>query len=140
MPRDIRPFTVGQHSKKMVPSIHRRQKLVNDTLERSASIIEKTPTATADSTFVAEQIPALSHDSSNFPNNPTSKIRVMNIDSFTAVRGLASEFGMEATRGKLAVLNMANDQTPGGGWRSFATAQVRFAPSFHSTTTSSIFI
>jgi hypothetical protein len=46
------------------------------------------------------------------------------MDSFAAARALIYEFGVEETKGRVAVLNMANDRTPGGGWLSLSTAQV----------------
>ena len=108
-----------------LPPTQRRRQLVKNTLKRSCDIISKTPIASEDSTFVAEQLPPLSYDSPHFPNRPSSKIRVVNADSLVAARSLISEFGVEETRGKVAVLNLADDYTPGGGWRSLLTAQVR---------------
>lgn len=108
----------------MIPPSALRRQIVRENAARSEQIIRDTPGAMASSTFFPSQLPVLLHDSPLFPNNPASKIRVVNSDSFVVARNLIQEFGVDATRGKLAVLNLANCQTPGGGYLGLSTAQV----------------
>lgn len=124
----------------MAPPVAVRGRIAKDTIARSASITSSTPGASSKSQFIAAQLPPLTRptvspsntkaDKSKpphlIPNHPTSKIRVVNKDAFTAARDLVNELQGEGTVGKVGVLNLASDEHEGGGWlQSLATTQVR---------------
>jgi len=93
-----------------------RRKISEDTLDRIPAILHEVRKGSADSTFISEQLPPLPSDKR--PNHPPSNIRVINSDSFTAARDIirnATAKG-ETAEGKMAVLNLASDLEPGGGW------------------------
>lgn len=89
----------------------RRSQVLQDTVKRSADIVQSTPGASLESTFMPAQLPALSPSAS--PGLTRSPVRVVDSDSFAAARSvLASDPAARVT-----VLNLASDQEPGGGWR-----------------------
>ncbi|KAH8105984.1 hypothetical protein BXZ70DRAFT_1004276 [Cristinia sonorae] len=93
-----------------------RKKISEDTLARIPAILHEVREGSSDSTFISEQLPPLPKE--KCPNHPPTKIRVLNTDSFTAARNImrnAVEAGDNAD-GKVAVLNLASDLQPGGGW------------------------
>lgn len=105
------------------PNLAQRQKIAKDTIARSQSIIQEHATsgATADSTFIADQLPEL--DSSACPKFPASQVKIINADSFTTAR----EIMQHEPGAKVAVLNLASDEQPGGGWEySLAKTQVKY--------------
>ncbi|KAF3760993.1 hypothetical protein M406DRAFT_268203 [Cryphonectria parasitica EP155] len=88
-----------------------RREICEDTIERSPAIVQATPGATLDSTFMPAQLPALSPEAS--PQLKRKPVRVIDADSFAAARAiLANDPGA-----KVAVLNLASDIEPAGGWR-----------------------
>lgn len=58
--------------------------------------------------------PSVAETCPSFPVDPSRKTRVVNSDSFEAARTLIFEHG--ASESKVAVLNLASDLRPGGGW------------------------
>ena len=96
------------------PNLAHRELIAKDTLARTEKVILEHADmhATLSSTFVSEQLPAL--DQAKNPRLPPSAIDVVNSDSFTAARRLASS--IPKSKGKIAVLNLASDVMPGGGW------------------------
>jgi hypothetical protein len=108
------------------PNLARRKQLAEDTKARSDAITleHAKEGATTESMFLtADQLPAL--DVSNSPKHSSYKIRVVNADSFTAACDIM-KLDPQA-RGKTAVLNLASDEVPGGGWEyTLSTTQVIF--------------
>lgn len=89
--------------------------IAQDTVKRSKSIIAEHASegATIDSTFYPDQLAVLEP-----LNTPKEKhlIQILNSDAFTAARKLLDEH--PNARGSVAVLNLASDAHPGGGWLS----------------------
>lgn len=112
----------------MIPTQSELRQIVDENAARSGQIVKDTPGATNSSTFLRNQLPVLSRDSPLFPNNPTSKIRVVSSDSFVMARNLIQEYGVEVTRGKVAVLSLANSNKAGGAYLELSTAQVCLLP------------
>jgi hypothetical protein len=107
-----------------MPDWKERRAIAQDTLARVESIVASTPGASLDSTFVDSQLPALDLDAC--PGYEGTDIHVVNLDSFSAARNIARSVD-EDCNGKIAVLNLASDQVPGGGWEvSLSTTQVYF--------------
>jgi hypothetical protein len=99
------------------------QKIAANTLGRVESIVACTLGASLNSTFIASQLPVL--DSNANPAHEGTPIRIVNADSFTAARAIARSI-KEDCKGKIAVLNLASDELPGGGWKySLSRTQVR---------------
>jgi len=91
-----------------------RQKIAKDTIARSELVTQEhlDQGASADSTFIAEQLPPL--DGSNKPSCPPSEISVVNADAFTVARNTISKD--PGARGRTAVQNLASDEVRAGGW------------------------
>lgn len=91
-----------------------RHTVSRDTIARSANVAVELEAqgATLASTFISDQLPPLP-TLSDIPN--PKPVSVVNSDSFTIARRLISDDPHNAT-GKTAVLNLASDQRPGGGW------------------------
>lgn len=89
-----------------------RKAIADDTLSRVDAVIESCPSGSLDSTFIADQLPALDKDRS--PNHPPTLIKVINSDSFTAARDIVKQF--PEAKSKTAVLNLASDEIRAGGW------------------------
>ncbi|TFK51970.1 hypothetical protein OE88DRAFT_1628860 [Heliocybe sulcata] len=105
----------------MAPPLSRRQAIAQDTLARTPEIAAATPGASLDSTFISSQLPPL--NASDCPGFPSSKISVINSDSYAAARGIIIGDGEQAN-GKVAVLNLASDEVRAGGWLvSLSTTQ-----------------
>ncbi|KAH6889077.1 hypothetical protein BKA70DRAFT_1121247 [Coprinopsis sp. MPI-PUGE-AT-0042] len=96
------------------PNLAHRKIIAQDTVSRATKVISEhsTQAATADSSFVSGQLPAL--DESKNPKFPSSGVDVVNSDAFAAARRLAAS--IPDSKGKISVLNLASDQRPGGGW------------------------
>jgi hypothetical protein len=109
------------------PDLNQRRAIAQDTISRSEAIVRDHAAegATLDSSFLTlDQLPRM--DASACPNLPPCGITVVNADSFTAARDIMQE-APEAS-GKTAVLNLASDEEPGGGWViSLWKTQVRFS-------------
>ncbi|KAF5373505.1 hypothetical protein D9757_010490 [Collybiopsis confluens] len=89
-----------------------------DTINRTPDIVAEHTSqgATLDSTFLSEQMKALPELSTTQTEaRKASRVEVINSDSFTLARRLIDEDTENAT-GKVAVLNLASDRYPGGGW------------------------
>ncbi|KAJ3711267.1 hypothetical protein DFJ43DRAFT_1161806 [Lentinula guzmanii] len=93
-----------------------RRAVCQDTIARSATITTEYAAqgATLDSTFISEQLPPLPTLSGADAHSP-KPLSIINSDSFTLARNLIEEDPDNAT-GRIAVLNLASDQRPGGGW------------------------
>lgn len=94
-----------------------RRKICEDTIARSEQITSSTPGASLDSTFVSiSSYPKLSTSEPKYPGlKLETPIQILDADTFAAARDiLASD---AALHGKLAVLNLASDVEPAGGWR-----------------------
>jgi len=88
------------------------REIAHDTLERTEEIVSSTSGASLDSEFLNDsQLPKLDRDG---PNHPPALIQVVNADSFTLARQLIKD--IPGAKGKVAVLNLASDAHPGGGW------------------------
>ncbi|PSN59672.1 hypothetical protein BS50DRAFT_579896 [Corynespora cassiicola Philippines] len=82
-----------------------------DTISRSPLIASTTPGASLTSTKITSQLPPLTPQHPSFPSLTLAPITVHNSDSFALARNLPP------SKGAVGVLNLANDQEPGGGWR-----------------------
>ncbi|KAI5239699.1 hypothetical protein E4T43_06641 [Aureobasidium subglaciale] len=99
-----------------MPDIAERRKISNDTVARSEQITTSTPGASLESSFItASTYASLSPLDPEFPNLQLRAIEVQDLDSFLSARQLiANDTGL---KDKIAVLNLASDEEPGGGWR-----------------------
>ncbi|KAK5130602.1 hypothetical protein LTR08_001921 [Meristemomyces frigidus] len=96
-----------------------RRKICQSTIAVTASIVaeESTRGATNNSTFITSQLPSLSRAQS--PGLILKPVGVLNGDSLTIARNLARELPNHSTNTaarRVAVLNLASDELPGGGW------------------------
>ncbi|CAD0082693.1 unnamed protein product [Aureobasidium vineae] len=99
-----------------MPDIATRRKICEDTIKRSEHIAEATPGASLSSTFITSSTyPELSPLDPGFPDLQLKPIEVIDSDSFLCARTILST--TPALRNKIAVLNLASDEEPGGGWR-----------------------
>lgn len=102
------------------------QGIAQDTLDQTSSIIQEHvhEGATGDSSFHAEQLPSLSPLPST-ENKTKYPVEIINGDSFAVARRLLDEH--PDAKGSIAVLNLASDEEPGGGWLiSLSKTQVGF--------------
>lgn len=107
----------------MAPPISERKEIAEDTIARSALITQEhiDQGASADSVFIAEQLPPL--DGSKSPSCSPTEVTVVNADAFTVARNIISD-DPEARR-RTAVQNLASDEVRAGGWEeSLWTTQV----------------
>lgn len=112
----------------MAPSYTQRRKIAEDTLDRISVILHEVREGSIDSTFVKEQLPPLQPLAAPFPSVP---IRVVNCDSFALARSIMNR--TDAARGKTAVLNLASDLEPAGGWtETLSVTQVLRMAIFYS--------
>ncbi|KAI4717925.1 hypothetical protein E4T48_05868 [Aureobasidium sp. EXF-10727] len=99
-----------------MPDIATRRKICEDTIKRSEQITATTPGATLSSTFITRTTyPELSPLDPSFPDLQIQPIQVIDSDSFLCARTILST--NPELRDKLAILNLASDEEPGGGWR-----------------------
>jgi hypothetical protein len=105
----------------------KRKAVAQDTVARSPAIVAETPGASEESTFVAEQLAPLYPES---PRHGATAVRIVNSDSFTVARKMA---GAEpGAQDRIAVLNLASDMLPGGGWYdTLCRTQVRGRTALH---------
>jgi len=110
-----------------------RRKICEDTIARSPQITLATAGATLDSTFVSiASYAKLSTSDSKFPNlSLKSPIAILDSDTFVAARNILAS--NPASRGKIAVLNLASDVEPAGGWRYTLSATQEEALCYSST-------
>lgn len=109
----------------MATTFAERKAIGQDTIARSASIVQSVPGASLDSIFFHEQIPAesLPAPDAELASNPPVRVKVVNSDSFTVARRIMKEY--PEAEGKTTVLNLASDAEPAGGWaESFYRTQV----------------
>ncbi|KAJ3981121.1 hypothetical protein F5890DRAFT_589279 [Lentinula detonsa] len=75
------------------------------------------------SRFIPEQLPPLNESDRPYKDSAhKTKVQVINGDSLVIARELMDDIGDDA-RGKTAVLNLASDEHPGGGWEHGSVAQ-----------------
>lgn len=93
-----------------------RKRIADDTLARAKSIVKEHAAdgASLSSTFIDDQLEPLAPIDEPSGKFPLSKVEVVNSDAFTLARKIIAE-DIEA-KGKTAVLNLASDEAPGGGW------------------------
>ncbi|KAG6872637.1 hypothetical protein C0995_008068 [Termitomyces sp. Mi166 len=112
--------------------MERRRAVARDTISRSEAIIcrHAADGASRDSVFLnLDQLPPL--NASSCPNFPTPEIRIVNSDTFAAARDLVRRDA--DALGKTAVLNLASDESPGGGWVDFLSLTQEEALCYSST-------
>ncbi|THW19558.1 hypothetical protein D6D24_02788 [Aureobasidium pullulans] len=116
----------------MLPDLTTRRKICEDTIKRSEEITATTPNASLHSTFITSQTyPELSPLDPVFPDLQLQPKQVIDSDTFACARSILSsdpEF-----RDKVAVLNLASDEEPGGGWRYTLSATQEEALCYSST-------
>ena len=91
-----------------------RRKICRDTVSRSSIIAGEVLNGTLESNFILSQLPELLRSSTNFPQLQLRPISIIDSDAFAAARSLLSS--NHAKCNKVAVLNLASDEEPGGGW------------------------
>ncbi|KAF8889259.1 hypothetical protein BD779DRAFT_1520647 [Infundibulicybe gibba] len=90
-----------------LPNYSQRREIARDTIARSRK-------------FYKDQLPPLSPASC--PGHEPSEVLVLNQDAFALARDVIKQDRL--AEGKLAVLNLASDEAPGGGWEySLSTTQ-----------------
>lgn len=105
----------------MAPNYGERRAIAKDTLSRVDTILKEVPEGSLDSKFIPQQLPVL--DQTNCPHFPRSKVTIVNLDSFATARNIIKR--SPESKGKTAVLNLASDEVPAGGWLiSIAKTQV----------------
>ena len=92
-----------------------RRRICEDTISRSSKIASETSGGSLESSFMSSQLPELSRSSSNFPQLQLKPIKILNSDAFAAARSLLASDPAQC--GRIAVLNLASDEEPAGGWR-----------------------
>lgn len=96
-------------------NLTQRRAIAQDTISHSKAIVQAHAAegATLDSSFLTlDQLPPM--DASASPKFPPSEITTVNSDSFAAARDIMQE--ASEANGRTAVLNLASDEAPGGGW------------------------
>ncbi|KAF9068145.1 hypothetical protein BDP27DRAFT_1448604 [Rhodocollybia butyracea] len=105
-------------TKSNVCSLTRAQRrgVCDDTIARSSRITTEHASqgATLDSTFIKEQLPPLPPVAVVDTDSP-NPVSIIDLDAFSVARQLMDEFPEHAI-GNTAVLNLASDIEPGGGW------------------------
>lgn len=92
-----------------------RRNICEVTISESPTIASKTTGGSLESSFISSQLPELSKSSSAFPQLKLKPVKVIDSDTFAAARSLLASD--PAQNGRVAVLNLASDEEPGGGWR-----------------------
>jgi uncharacterized protein (TIGR02452 family) len=116
----------------MLPDLATRRKICEDTIARSDSVTANTPGASLSSTVVdSTTYPDLSPLDPLFPDLSLGNVVVVDSDSFACARGMVA--ASPDLRGKIAVLNLASDEEPGGGWRYTLSATQEEALCYSST-------
>ncbi|KIK52993.1 hypothetical protein GYMLUDRAFT_49573 [Collybiopsis luxurians FD-317 M1] len=112
-----------------------RRAVSRDTISRTENITieHASQGATMESTFIAEQMSPLPPLATpDIQAHKAISVEIINLDSFTLARQLIDEDPENAT-GKVAVLNLASDALPGGGWDSTLTKTQEEALCYSST-------
>lgn len=109
--------TSQSHNKsKKMPDIATRRRICEDTIKRSEHITATTPGASLSSSFITSTTyPELSPLGPAFPDLSLARIEVVDSDTFLCARKMLSI--NPNLLNKIAVLNLASDEEPGGGWR-----------------------
>ncbi|KAF8527292.1 hypothetical protein JB92DRAFT_3081493 [Gautieria morchelliformis] len=98
----------------MANTVSGRRRIANDTLFRTPSIIASTPGGSGSIFYQDANCPALDDSSRLEMLHGPSRVTVVNADSFTAARSIIRRD--PAALSKVAVLSLASDQRPAGGW------------------------
>lgn len=116
----------------MAPNMAERQRIAHDTINRTPAIITSTREASAASTFYNDTTcPALDQSSPPTVLHGPSPVKVLNCDAFTVAREIIRRD--KTAEGKVAVLNLASDELPGGGWINSLTKTQEEALCYSST-------
>lgn len=91
-----------------------RRKICEETIACAERITRETPGATLEGQFIPCQLPHLS-TIGQCPKLKRRPILVLDSDSFGTARSLLDS--TPSQKGKLAVLNLASNEYPAGGWR-----------------------
>lgn len=93
-----------------------RRQICEDTIKRSEHVTATTPGASLSSALITDTTYApLSPSDPTFPALTLQHIEVIDSDTFLCARTLLGP--NPSLQNKLAVLNLASDEEPGGGWR-----------------------
>ncbi|KAF1346561.1 hypothetical protein BDV97DRAFT_371147 [Delphinella strobiligena] len=92
-----------------------RRKICEATISESPTIASEARGGSLESSFVSSQLPELSKSFHAFPKLQLKPIKVIDSDTFAAARSLLASDPVQ--HGRVAVLNLASDEEPGGGWR-----------------------
>ncbi|KIK58646.1 hypothetical protein GYMLUDRAFT_74893 [Collybiopsis luxurians FD-317 M1] len=106
-------------------ALQRRAQIVQANKKRFTTVISehRHEGASSESVFFSKQLQPLDGTRRPYPAGSKIQIEVVNEDSLVAARKLMDSVGDDA-KGKTAVLNLASDQHPGGGYESGSMAQV----------------
>lgn len=116
----------------MLPDLATRRKICEDTINRSEAITADTPHASLSSTVIdLTTYSELSPLDPLFPDLSLNTIEVLDSDTFACARAIATS--SPDLRGKIAVLNLASDEEPGGGWRYTLSSTQEEALCYSST-------
>lgn len=110
-----------------------RRHICEDTIARSEAITSSTAGASLDSSFVsATSYSTLLESDPTFPNlKLETPFKVLDSDTFAAAHNMVATD--PALRGKVAVLSLASDVEPAGGWRYTLSATQEEALCYSST-------
>ena len=109
-----------------------RRKICEDTIKRSESITTNTPGASLSSSLIdLTTYPELSPLDPSFPDLSLNTVSVVDSDTFACARDILA--ASPNLKGKIAVLNLASDEEPGGGWRYTLSATQEEALCYSST-------
>ncbi|KEQ69497.1 hypothetical protein M436DRAFT_56092 [Aureobasidium namibiae CBS 147.97] len=116
----------------MLPDLATRRKICEDTIKRTESITANTPGASLSSSSIdLTTYPELSPMDPSFPDLSLNNVEVIDSDAFACARAMIA--ASPDLRGKIAVLNLASDEEPGGGWRYTLSATQEEALCYSST-------
>lgn len=95
------------------------RRICEDTISRSNEIANDTKGGSLSSSFIPAQLSALSKASVGFPKLERRPVEILDSDSFAAARTLvrAKLNDTGENEHKIAVMNLASDEEPAGGWR-----------------------
>lgn len=99
-----------------MPDLATRRQICEDTIKRSEHVTATTPRASLSSSFITSTTyTPLSLLDPEHPALTLQRIQVIDSDTFLCARNLLA--ANPSLQNKLAVLNLASDEEPGGGWR-----------------------
>ncbi|KAH8827875.1 hypothetical protein DL96DRAFT_1527695 [Flagelloscypha sp. PMI_526] len=102
-----------------LPDLAERQRIAQDTLAQIPHILESYPTKARESYFIDH---LLSLDPCPHRERQLAEVSIHNADAYSVARSLLEQ--NDAAKGRIAVLNLASDERPAGGWETtLATTQ-----------------